>query len=305
MKQFSALALLVSSVAVANQNVTATGTGNSFDEARRDAMHQASMRHCTTAIVNDREYRNEEMTRNNLTAYNGCLVRNYTVVSQDENGGTFSVTINAEVGNSNLPSRIINNHPNTYFYDLVAHNDNVSQMRTRYKNGINLIDEVFYDFTNNAFSLYRNDYKIYYKAGESAFTVNYRVTWNKKFVAALEETLDLLKDKGGQAQTIRVNKGYTFADNAFPNQIMKYLAMPPVTRLRIMDSDGNEMINVCQQWRFWYNMYDTLGNNFNFNTSGHIDNTFNFIIPVDLPDNIEVKMDVVPNHHSFCKELIW
>lgn len=309
MKQLSALALLVSSVAVANQSVTVTGTGNSIDEARRDAMHQASMRHCTTAIVNDREYRNEERSRNNLTAYSGCLVRDYTVVGQEQVAGTYTVTINADVVHSNLPSRIINNHPDTYFYDLMAHNDNVSQIRNRFKNGINLIDEVFYDFPGKAFNLQRSEYKISYEGNNSYLSVNWRATWNKNYVLALEEMLDILKDKpgsiwGSEGKIIKINKQYVFTDSAFPNRISGYLAMAPVTRLRVLDSNDREYVNVCQQWRLWFNVYDILGNNFAFNPRGYVEDPIKVMLPNNLPDDIKVEIDVVRNDYSFCRAFI-
>lgn len=303
------MALLASSITIASQQVTVTGTGSDLDSARQDALRQATMRSCSTAVVNDREFRNRELTRNNLTAYTGCLVRDYTIVNQQQDIDGYAVTVNATISHSDLPARILNNYPNSYFIDLVSYKDTLSQVRKRYQNGKTLIDEVFYDFPNQAFAVQQTPYKISYEGNSSYINVTYRVVWNQKYIAALEELLDLLKDKpysiwNNNGTVLKINKGYVFNDAIFPNHIARYLAMPPVTRMRILDNAGNEYMNVCSQWRFWYNMYDTLGNNFNFIPWGKVQDSIKVEIPNDLPDNIQIKMDVVPNDYSFCHAFI-
>jgi hypothetical protein len=305
MKQLSALALLISSVAVANQSATVTGTGTDPSEAKRDALHQASMRFCPSAVVNDREYRNEAMSRNNLTVYNGCIVKNYKVLNEQGSGKYYSVTINAEVVPNNLPSRIINQHPEWFYYDLSQHNDTVAQLVFKQENAISLIDEVFYDFPKNAFTLVQTPYKITYEGTQGYLNVDFKIYWNQNFLNALDDTFDIIKDKSGsiwksEGYPIIVKRKYVFNNYLLPNQVRDHLENKrPVIRLRVLDDYNNEYVNICYQLRYWHNLYNTLQHDLTFNPGGQDQDPIKIALPKGVPYNAKFNMDVVPV--SFCK----
>jgi len=130
--------LLASSMVAAGQQVQVTGTGYNLEEARTDAIQKALMKACKSAVVSDKVVRNFEPVQNKVIIYNGCLVKDFTVLRTEVDTLT-KVTIKAEVIQNNLPDRIIKKSDEWFFYDFDQYNNRTAQLRIRLENAINLI----------------------------------------------------------------------------------------------------------------------------------------------------------------------
>ena len=309
------LILLASSVTVAGQQITSTGTGYNLEEARTDAIEKALMKACNSAVVSDKTFRNYKSERNKLVIYNGCLVKNYTVLDEVENGSLIKVTIKAEVIPNRLPDRIINNHSEWFFYDFNQHKDRVVQLRAQRRNAKNLVNEIFLDFPYSAFRLERSPYNIVYNGDKSFLNVNFQITWNKNYINALEDTFEILQDRKStnwrQAPyNIKISRNYVSTLYGFDHfyikeQVHVLLANNrPVIRLRILDRQGNEQVNVCYQLRHWDNLYSlTTLNHVVFNAFGMDSDKITVPVPDNVDDTSEISMDVVTQ--SFCKQYVY
>lgn len=300
--------LLVSSVAVANQQVEVTGTGSSVPDAREDAIQLALMKACKSAVVSNKEFRNRTSQRSKVLVYNGCLVKNYTILDEWTEDNLIKVSIKAEVIKNHLPDRIIGQNPDWFFYDFNQHNDRVAQLKTRMTNAKGLVNEIFFDYPQSAFYLERTDYTIDYTNARGYLNVSYRLLWNPNFINALEDTFDVLKDKSKSAwdsneHTIQIRRKYVFTTFNIPSQTFITMSQRrPHIRIRIIDSSEVTHFDVCYQPRQWYNMWEMSNNTLIFRTKGIDRGDISVRIPDNLPNDAEVTMDVVPD--SFCKQFL-
>lgn len=303
------LMILASGITTASQTVTVTGIGENITEARNDALQKAVMNHCKSAVVSDKIFRNREKVRDKVVIYNGCLVKNYTVDDENTTLGKSSITITAEVVQNHLPDRIINKPSDWFFYDMSKSNNDKRQISARIKNAKELINEIFIDYPSSAFVLERSDYVIDYAEDKSYLTTSFTMTWNKNFILALEDTADILKEKKGQwagtTGIIQVKRRYLFTNMSIPNHVREIVfTNRPAVRLRILDSSEHEYINNCYQLREPYLLYDAFTfDSIKFNVNGSITGSIDLRLPDNLPDDIEIIMDVVPV--SFCKVFLF
>jgi len=299
----------------AGQQVTSTGTGYNLEEARTDAIEKALMKACKSAVVSNKTFRDYKSERNKLVIYNGCLVKNYTVLDEVENGTLVKVTIKAEVIPNRLPDRIMNNHAEWFFYDFGQHKDRMVQFRAQRKNAKNLVNEIFLDFPYSAFRVERSPYNIVYKGENSYLNVGFQISWNKNFIHALEDTFEILQDRKStnwsQAPfNIKFTRNYVstmfgFQDYYIKDQVHNLLQNNrPTIRIRIINSQGQEQVNTCYQLRRWYNLYSLTTLNYVIINAYGVDGD-NIYIP--LPDNVdetsEISIDVVTE--SFCKQYVY
>lgn len=303
------LALLASSVVSANQNVQVTGSGYDLNSAKEDALQRALMKACKSAVVSDQEFRNRSTARTKVVVYNGCLVKNFTVDDETSVGNIVKVTITAEVTPNHLPDRIINKHQDWFFYDFNQHKDRVAQLKMRMANARSLIDEVFLDYPTSAFSLERSDYFINYEEDAGYINVSFKIFWNKNFVRALEDTFDILKDQKGSIwnddmPSVQIKRNYVFNSFKITEQVHLLLSNNgPNIRVRVIDTDGREVVNTCYNLRNKINLYDlNTVNKVIINANGSDKGRLQIKIPENTPDHSELQMDVVPQ--SFCKSFI-
>jgi len=301
--------LLVSSISIAGQQVTVTGTGVNLSDAKRDAMHEASMHGCPTALVDDREFANREMIRSNVTAYNGCIVKNYKLLNTVQENGMYQVTIQADMIPSNLPLRIINKHPEWFYHDLDQHNERFDQVKTKINNGIGLVDEVFYDYPFKAFDLQQSNFTVSYQGLTSYINVNFKISWNQNYIKAIAELLSIVSDgKAGffdNSQVYKISLGnvYAFNDYIIPNRITDHLiGNRPVVRMRLTSADEKvSYLDFCRPLNVWVNLFNPYNQSLTvFYPRAYLQDTISMPIPGNVPNDAKAQLDVVPR--SFCKE---
>jgi len=305
--------LLASSMVAAGQQVQVTGTGYNLEEARTDAIQKALMKACKSAVVSDKVFRNYQSERNKVVIYNGCLVKNYTVIDEDVDH-IAKVTIKADVIQNHLPDRIFSNSNELFFYDFGNHKDRVVQLRMRMANAKGFIKEVFLDYPYNAFNLARSKPYITYDADQGFLNINFQIYWNENFINALNDTFNILQDSRSSIykpakENIMINRSYVanyygFSNHYLTNYIYDLLSSNrPTIRIRISNSKGQESINVCYQLRRWYNLYD-LNTMYwiKINSTGVDSDTISIPIPENINEDSEIQMDVVTT--GFCKQYV-
>lgn len=307
--------LLASSMVAAGQQVQVTGTGYNLEEAKADAIQKALMKSCKSAVVSDKVFRNYKQEHSKVVIYNGCLVKNYTVDNESQDQGLARITITAEVIQNRLPDRILKNSDQWFFYDFGQHKDRTSQLRIKRNNAKALVNEIFLDFPYSAFNLERTEPHISYEGEQSYLNVNFKIYWNKNFINALDDTFDILQDTRSNflrhaPQNIKIIRRsvttyYGFNHHYITEQVHMLLSNNrPQIRVRILDGNGVEQLNVCYQLRHWGNLYD-LNQLYwvNINAAGTDKDNIKIPIPDELSESSEITMDVVTM--AFCKDFVY
>lgn len=306
--------LLASSLVIAGQQVQVTGSGYNLEEARTDALEKALLKACKSAVVSNKVFRNHETERNKVVVYNGCLVKNYVVITEDFDT-LARVTIKADVIQNHLPDRILSNSNEWFFYDFSNHKNRTAQLRMRMSNAKSLLKEVFLDYPYSAFNLERNDPYITYYGDQGYLNIDFRIYWNENFVSALNDVFDILQDsKSSQykpaVENIMIGRPYVsnyygFSNHFITNYTFDLLSQSrPTIRVKILDNNGNETINVCYQLRRWYNLYDLNTMHWiKINSGGSDGDRISIPIPEDINENSEIEMDVVTQ--GFCKQYVY
>lgn len=307
--------LLASSMVAAGQQVQVTGTGYNLEEAKADAIQKALMKSCKSAVVSDKVFRNYKQEHSKVVIYNGCLVKNYTVDDESQDQGLARITITAEVVQNRLPDRILKNRDEWFFYDFGQHTDRTNQLRIKRNSAKALVNEIFLDFPYSAFNLERSEPHISYEGEQSYLNINFKIYWNKNFINALDDTFDILQDTRSNflrqaPQNIKIIRPYVTTYYGFNHHfITEHVHMllsnnRPQIRVRILDGNGNEQLNVCYQLRRWGNLYD-LNKLYwiNINAAGSDRDNIKIPIPDELSESSEITMDVVTM--AFCKDFVY
>lgn len=310
--------LLASSMVTAGQQVQVTGTGYTLEEARTDAIQRALMKACKSAVVSDKVFRNYETERNKVIIYNGCLVKNFTVLDTEVDSLT-KVTIKAEVIQNNLPDRIIKNSDEWFFYDFGQVKNRTAQLRMRMSNAKNLIKEVFLDYPFSAYNLeYKDPYITYQDNGVGRFNLDYVLSWNINFINAMASTFEILQDRPSSkfrpsSFNMSIERSWVASNYGFENKILyeeiykSIFHNPPVIRVRLLNNKGVEVVKQCFNTDKWYGLYDSSMDHANhsggpfwikFFSNNTLEGTLSFDLPNNVPEDAEINIDVVNN--SFC-----
>jgi len=310
--------LLASSMVAAGQQVQVTGTGYNLEEARTDAIQKALMKACKSAVVSDKVVRNFEPVQNKVIIYNGCLVKDFTVLRTEVDTLT-KVTIKAEVIQNNLPDRIIKKSDEWFFYDFDQYNNRTAQLRIRLENAINLIKEVFLDYPIRAYNLEHKDpYITYQYNGVGTFNVDVVISWNLNFINSMASTFEILQDRSSSkwvpsSYNMRIERSWKASSYGFENKILQqeiYKSIfynQPVIRIRLLNNKGVEVVKQCFNLKKLYWLYnhsmdgaDYTGGPFwiNFFSENALESKLSFDLPSQLPKDVEMNIDIVNN--SFC-----
>lgn len=193
MKQLSALALLVSSVAVANQSVTVTGTGTSLTEAKTNAIQIASERYCGTNILSDRVHKNQVTVYDKLTSYNSCFLETMQILNVSERQRTVSVTLKLELRKTNQSQRLNIRTGDESYIDGDEAQFVIDRVNDKDKEALDYLSHFLDDYPTNAYSIVNDVPTPYFNynknTGKTILIVPYAFQGNKNYFKAMETTL--------------------------------------------------------------------------------------------------------------------
>jgi len=173
-----------------------TGVGNTCDKARDVAFRIAVEQSFGTAVMAERQVKNDVLTRDEVLSHSSGFIENYTILNTEQNSSGCTVKLTATVKPSMVNQYIFNNPTDSK--DLNG-NKVTTQVNT-YLDGKGrsdaTINGLFTDYVKRAYKLeqlpieYVND-----KNRETYMVVNYNITMNDDFMKALNYTLSKLEEK--------------------------------------------------------------------------------------------------------------
>lgn len=257
-KAFWAFLLYVNLV---NANdITVYGYGVDRESAKQDAFRTAIENVCGTAVLSDREHKNDNTTYNNISTYSSCRVEKYKIL--EDNGDRLKMNIT--VSDSKISSRLYNTSNNKQF-DGETLRAQVFTLKEEQKKGDQFIDQVFRDYPYRAFKLNKtkDPYVISDNKRNLYLMIPYDVGWNYNFITAMNETFKLLDtNKGSSIITVMAKdpdsflfghkNNYVIDDLSRLNYIKEKLTYQNEVRVKVVvkNSKDQNIINICESLEY-------------------------------------------------------
>ena len=175
--------------------IRATGTANSFDEAKQKAFQQAIEIKVGSFIDSERQSFNQKLVRDDILVYSAGYVDDFKVVSQNTLGNKVVVTVDVLVASSKLSNRILSHGKTSGVFENRQHvTQHQSYLQNR-QNGDRILQAVLNDYPQRAYNLIHHPYSIKVDANRNAYLyVPFTVKWNFNYLESLRAALDLLAD---------------------------------------------------------------------------------------------------------------
>jgi len=240
---------LAANFAVGTESLTLYGYGADRETAKRDAFRTASQNICGVAVLADREHLNGQTTRNKTSVYSSCRIIKHHIV-KDELQEKQRLLVHVVLEDSRQSGRLFHKPYDRHVFDGHNATNSIDSYFEEKNSGDDLLKEVFHDYPYYAYNLdkslrpyitddpYRNIYLV----------VPYKVTWNKNFIYAMQDTFSLVSNKNGRYGHIQVgNKVYYMDDLTRLNNIKKHMIGENEMRLQlnVRDNNGKRVINLC------------------------------------------------------------
>ena len=175
--------------------IRATGTGNSFDEAKQKAFQQAIEIKVGSFIDSERQTFNQKLVRDDILVYSAGYVDDFKVISQNTLGNKVVVTVDVLVASSKLSNRIISQGKSTGVYENRKH---VTQYQTYLKNredGDKLLDAVLNDYPQRAYDITQHPYYLKVDSDRKPYLfIPFTIRWNFNYLESFRAVLDILAD---------------------------------------------------------------------------------------------------------------
>lgn len=187
--------LMVSVEALAINPVRVEGTGRTRTEAKQDAFEKAIGSVVGTAVLSQREHRQNSNIKNDITAYSAGYIDNYTLIDEYLFNGYYTLVMDVYVKPSKIANKLISNNSSVENFDSQLHTDQVNSYYNERYNGDRFVENVLSDYPNNAYNLIQYPYQIKVDAYRNTYLlVPFKLTWNYNYLMALNEMFSLTQE---------------------------------------------------------------------------------------------------------------
>lgn len=317
MRKFIALVALSTSLPVLANPVLVEGVGITRYNAREDAFKVASEKYCGTVLLSERHTRNENIKRNDITAYSSCRVKSYKIVAEDFTNNNYSIRLEVVLEPSNHSKRVTANNKSYNVFDQSQVSAELETYQYEKAQGDRLLKTTFSDYPYNAYhvDLPKQPYVMEDNYRNFYLVVPYKVTWNYDYIQAMRDTISVMSDNKGPGYVRIIAKDpnalllgrqnyYYMNDLKRIDQIKNYMSGPNEMRLKLQVSNtqGNRIINVCYNPEYKAGgIFYSVGVNRQVTIFGNDVNKGEMKIKLTFPADViyDVYVDVVPQRD--CK----
>jgi len=178
--------------------IRATGTGNSFDEAKQKAFQQAIEIKVGSFIDSERQSFNQKLVRDDIFVYSAGYVDDFKVVSQNTLGNKIVVTVDVLVASSKLSNRILSQGKSAGVFENRQHITQHQTYLQNRQNGDKILQAVLNDYPQRAYNITQHPYNIKIDGNRNAYLyIPFTVRWNFNYLESLRAAFDLLQDDQG------------------------------------------------------------------------------------------------------------
>ena len=234
-----------------------TGVGNTCDEAKNNAFRVAVEQSFGTAVMAERQSKNDVLTRDEIVSHSSGFIDEYKILNTTQNSSGCTIKMTATVSPSMVNKYIFNDASDSN----PANGDKVNTKVNTFLDAKNrsdaILDGLFIDYVKRAYTVKQESVK--YETDSyrnTSMIVTYEVSMNSDFLKAMDYTLAKLEDKcsGNCARKPKFNLKYVPDGNIVP-RMPHYFFSDMQTPLKINDL----LIGECKYP--WYVQITVLGNN--------------------------------------------
>jgi phosphopantetheinyl transferase (holo-ACP synthase) len=243
-------------------------TDNDQQLATKLAFKEACNKAFGSVISSELESNNQQLTRDNVTNYSSCYVKNHKIISREKNGNDeFILEIDVTVSSNKIANRALGSSSATNQLDGEKHIDRISTFQESKQDEDKILNSVLRDYPSRAFNL-----KI---DGSRSMIDNYRngrieidfiANMNQGYLDSLQEVfktvgkvprlnpIDQKPTDGGMAQVSILTESHSFFFGA--NQTKYYQFSDLMSYSAIQNRLGapmNLLIQVREQSGNWTN----------------------------------------------------
>lgn len=185
------------SIAYANP-VRVVGIGKTLDEAKQNAFKMAVQYRAGIVLLSDRESRNLELVKNEISAYSAGYVDNFNILSQKIVNGTYEITLEVFVSDSRISQRLLSNSTSIQNFETERHTEQINSLIHERITGDKLLKQVMNDYPLRAYNIQQLPYKIQFDSQRNLqLFVPYVIQWNPNFLQAFFELMNVIDEGKG------------------------------------------------------------------------------------------------------------
>ena len=173
-----------------------TGVGNTCEQARDNAFRIAVEQSFGTAVMAERQMKNDVLTRDEVLSHSSGFIEDYTILNTEKSVSGCKVQMSATVKPSMVNQYIFNDPRDSKDLNGKKLNAQVSTYLDERSRSDALINEFFTDYVKRAYKIKQN--KVEYVNDNNRQTymvVNYEISMNGDFLKALDYTLSKVQEQ--------------------------------------------------------------------------------------------------------------
>lgn len=201
-----------------------TGVGNTCDQARDNAFRIAVEQSFGTAVMAERQMKNDVLTRDEVLSHSSGFIEDFTILNTEKSNSGCRVQMNATVKPSMVNQYIFNDPKDSVDANGKRINAQVSTYLDERNRSDNTINGLFTDYVKRAYKL--KQYPVEYALDnrrQTTMIVPFEVSMNDDFLKKLNYTLSKVQEKctGNCARTPKYIVNY-IPDNSIIPSMNRY-----------------------------------------------------------------------------------
>lgn len=184
--------------------VRVEGVGNTVEQAKEAAFRKAIENQLGVLVLSDREIQDQKQLKNEILSYSAGYVDSYSVVSQDTFRGRVRLVLDVEVSSSKLLNRAAPNAPNKPL-DGQSIAGSISSFTNQRQQTDKLAAKILDGFPRNAITVTVKKNEVSFDQNRNpSIQFTTELTWNRDYISALREMLQLTSDNRGDAGSFKL-----------------------------------------------------------------------------------------------------
>lgn len=171
-------------------------TGNTVEHAKTNCFNKAVELAVGTVVVAGTEARNNNLVKYEILKHSAGYVDDYRIINQTIEGDKTKLVMAVKVRDSKIAERIMNAQTATGKVQGERLGDQYASFMRNKSTGDRLLNTILTDYPKHAFNVEKG--KIQYQVDidrNPVIVVPYKITWNYKYLQALNEALSLTQDE--------------------------------------------------------------------------------------------------------------
>ena len=240
--------------------------GNTIEQAKINCFNKAVEIAVGSVVVAGTEARNNNLVKYEILKHSAGYVDDYRIITQTSENTKTKLVMAVKVRDSKIAERIMNVQTVTGKVQGDKLSDQYASFMQNKATGDRLLNTILTDYPRYAFNVEKG--KIQYQINinrDPVIIVPYKVTWNYKYLQALNETLSLTKDaknrgllqesvsvisKDPNAWVVGSTDTYYFNDAQRAKTIKSRFIDRMYVHVKFKDFNGNVLISGCDSGVF-------------------------------------------------------